>query len=164
MAKLYELAERFNNISELLDDPAIDRDTVTTALATIEGDIAAKGQNIAVIIQSMDGDILAIDNEIKRLTDRCHIIKNRRDWLKGYIKDNMERINLTKIKTSTFTISLQNNPPSVAITDEKAIPAKYLTVIPQTTVPNKKDIAAAIKAGESVPGAELRQGKSIRIR
>ena len=164
MAKLYELAETYNTISELLDDPAIDQDTVTTALATIEGDIAAKGQNIAVIIQSMDGDISTIEKEIKRLTDRCHTIKNRRDWLKGYIEDNMERINLTKIKTSTFTISLQNNPPSVAITDEKAIPAKYLTVIPQTTVPNKKDIAAAIKAGESVPGAELRRGKSIRIR
>lgn len=164
MPTLYNLAERYQNITDLLDNPEIDQATIINALAVVESDLATKAGNIAVIIRSMDADCDIIKAEEKRLAERRRAIENRRDWLKGYVREQMERIGLTKIKTPTFTISLQNNPPALQITDEASIPASYLTIIPEHTELNKEAIKAALKAGEEVPGATLAQGKSLRIR
>jgi len=164
MPALYELAASYKNIAELLDDPLIPQEAITSALSIVEGDIAVKAQNIAVILQAMGGDIDIIKAEEKRLSSRRKAIEDGLDHLKRYLFEQMEKINLPKIKTATFSINIQNNPPAVQITDEKAIPAKFLTIIPQTMVPDKKLIAAALKAGENVSGCEMTQGKSLRIR
>jgi len=162
--RLYDLATNYRNIAELADDPTIPMEAVSEALAVIEGDLQAKSQNVVVILQAMEGDIVTIKAEEKRLADRRRAIENRYDGLKEYIKEAMGTAGLQKIKTATFTVSIQNNPPKVEIYDEKIIPAKYLTIIPQTTVPNKKDIAAAIKSGEEVPGASITHGTRLQIR
>ena len=164
MPALYELAASYKNIAGLLDDATMDPETITSALAVIEDDIQAKAQNIAVILQAMGADVKIIKDEEERLANRRKAIENGLNHLKRYLFEQMEAINLPKIKTATFSINIQNNPPAVQITDEKAIPAKFLTIIPQTTVPDKKLIAAALKAGENVAGCEIVQGKSLRIR
>jgi len=84
--------------------------------------------------------------------------------LKGYIKAQLEAIGVQKLKAGTFTLALQNNPPSVVIHDPTLIPAAYLTIIPQTTQVDKKAIAAAIKAGKEVAGATISQGTRLAIR
>jgi len=164
MPALYELAASYKNIAELLDDPLIPQEAITSAMAIVEGDIAVKSQNIAVILNSMDSDITILEAEIKRLTNRKTAIDKGKKWLKGYLQEQLEKIGQKQLKTPMFTISIQNNPPAVQVTDEKAIPAKFLTIIPQTTVPDKKLIAAALKAGENVAGCEIVQEKSLRIR
>lgn len=162
--KLYDLSESYANIQNLLDAEGTDQESLKMALSVIETEIQAKAQNVAHIIRQMDADAEAIKAEEKRLADRKRAIENRIRWLKDYLKDQMEMTNTDKIKTATMTISIQNNPPSVSIVDDKAIPAKFLTIIPEQYVPDKKAISAAIKGGEDVPGAELTQGKSLRIR
>lgn len=162
--KLYDLSESYANIQNLLDAEGTDQESLKMALSVIETEIQAKAQNVAHIIRQMDADAEAIKAEEKRLADRKRAIENRIRWLKDYLKDQMEMTNTDKIKTATMTISIQNNPPSVSIVDDKAIPAKFLTIIPEQYVPDKKAISAAIKGGEDVPGAELVQGKSLRIR
>ena len=164
MTTLYELTDNYRNIQDLLGDESMDQQTLTSALALIEGDIQSKAQNIAVILQSMDANISILDAEIKRLMERKKAIEKGNEWLKNYLKEQLEKIGQKKLKTPMFTLSIQNNPPAVQITDEKAIPAKFLTIIPQKTVPDKKRIAESLKAGEKIPGAILTQGKSLRIR
>jgi len=161
---LNELAENYKNIADLMDDDTIEPEILSIALKTIEGDIATKSQNIAVILNSMDADINIIEAEIQRLKNRKDSIKNKHDWLKNHLQFHLENLKLDKVKTPLFTILLQKNPGSVKVLDEKAIPAKFLTIIPQTTVPDKKLIAAALKAGENVAGCEIVQEKSLRIR
>jgi hypothetical protein len=161
---LYEITDQYKNIADLLDDPTMPTEDISAALTVIEGDLQAKASNCAVMLQGMDTDIDVLKAEEKRLSERRKSIEGRRDWLKSYVKEQMERINMPKIKTPTFTLAIQNNPPKVDITSEKDIPTKYLTIIPQTTVPDKKRIAEALKTGKEVPGATLTQGTSLRIR
>ena len=164
MLKLYELTESYQGIQNLLDADGVDQESLNMALAVIETEIQAKAQNIAVIIKGLESDAEIIKAEEKRLAERRKSSENKATWMKNYLEDELNNAGLDKIKTHTFTVALQKNPPAVVINDEKAIPAKYLTVIPEQYVVDKKAIAEAIKNGQEVPGAELKQGRSIRIR
>jgi hypothetical protein len=162
--KLYDLVESYQNIQNLIDAEDADNESLGMALSVIETEIEAKAQNVTVIIKGLEADAATIKAEEKRLADRRKALENKSAWLKGYLTDELSKAGLEKVKTHTFTIALQNNPPAVNITDEKAIPAKYLTIVPETYVIDKKAIADAIKRGEKVLGAELTVGKSLRIR
>ena len=164
MPKLYELTTDYQAVWQLVEDDTTDLAVIEDTLQALEGDIEVKAASIATFIRGLTYDIDAIKAEEKRLADRRKAMENRVTAIKTYVQSQMEAAGLSKIKTSTQTISLQNNPPAVYIADERLIPAKYLTVIPQTTVADKKRIAEALKAGENVPGCELTQGKSLRIR
>lgn len=160
---LYELSQGYANLLGLIEE-AEDPTLIHTLLQATEGQIQEKAANIVKFIKSMDADIDIIKAEEKRLTERRKAIENRRNSIKEYIQQQMELMGMDKIKTPTMTIALQNNPPSVNVLDEKLIPASYLTIIPETYVINKSAIREAIKNGEEVPGAELTQGKSLRVR
>lgn len=163
MLNLYELSENYTNIANLLDDPTIEQEVITQALATIEADITTKAGDIAAVMQGIEADIEAVRAEEKRLADRRRTAENRIKWLKNYIQENMENCGIDKIKTPTFTLSIQNNPPRVEVADITKLPKKYvLETI--SYAPDKKALADAIKAGESVDGAHLTQGRSLRIR
>lgn len=162
--KLHEYAEAYRQIETLLDCEDTDKESLTMALSVIEGEMTEKATNIAKFIQGMTADIDTIKAEEKRLADRRRAIENRQAWLKQYLQDQMEKAGLDKVKVATMTIALQNSPAAVEIIDEKAIPERFLTIIPQTYVVDKKRVADALKAGEEVPGAALRQGRHLRIR
>lgn len=164
MTRLYDLTENYKNIAALLDDETMDMEIISTALATINGSIAEKCASISGLIKDFDADAAAIRAEEKRLADRRRAIENRRDWLKGYIQENMERMELDKIKTPLFTFTLAKNPPALIIINRELIPAKYLTIIPEHTEPNKEAIKMALKDGQDIPGTMLTIGKSLRIR
>jgi len=164
MAKLYELTGDYRKVWEMVDDEGVDLAVIEDTLQSIEGEIEIKANSVACIIRNLNYDINTLNAEIERLTRLKQTRTNAVEGLKKYVQYQMGLAGIDKIKTPLQTLVIQNNPPSVLIEDEKAIPAKFLTVIPQTTVPNKKDIATAIKAGEVVPGCSLMQGKSLRIR
>jgi chromosome segregation ATPase len=162
--KLYELTQAYNEVWSLVDNEETDLQVIEDTLSSLEGAIEDKAANIALFVRGIDADVSVIDAEVKRLQDRKRSLVNRMDGLKNYLKGQMEAANMPKIKTATHTISLQNNPPAVNIYDQEQIPASFLTIIPEQYQPDKKRISEALKAGEQVPGAELTQGKSLRIR
>jgi hypothetical protein len=164
MPTLYELSENYKNIAEMLDDPDIDQEVINGALTVVEGDLAVKGQNIAVIMRSIESDNTIIDAEIKRLKELKERNESKVTWLKNYLQENLEKIGLDKLKTPLFSVSLQKNPPALRIIDEAVIPTKYKTVVPMRFEVNKEAVKEALKAGESVAGCELTVGRSVRIR
>lgn len=164
MAKLYELTKDYKQVLDMADDESIDLEVINNTLQAIEGAIEEKAVNIISIIKSLDGDAKIIRAEEKRLADRRKAVENRVNHIKDYLKDQMELAGIDKINTPTVTIYIQNNPPSAKVEDDKKIPSKFLTIIPEQYVPDKKRIAEAIKAGEEVGGCSLVQGRSLRIR
>jgi hypothetical protein len=161
--KLYELTSSYQKIADLIDESCPD-ESLEIALQQIEGAIEEKAEGIAKLIKTLDYDADIFKAEEKRLSDRRRAIENKRDRIKAYIKDQMEILGRDKIKLPTVTLALQNSPPAVNIVDDKTIPAKYLTIVPEQHVPDKKAILEALKAGQEVSGAEMTQGKHLRIR
>lgn len=162
--KLYELTSNYLQFFNQLENDDVDPETIRDTLDCIEGAIEEKAQSTARMIKTMESTSDAIEAEIKRLQQRKKVNDNKVSWLKKYIQHQLELVGMDKIKTPTFTISLQNNPPAVQIDDEKHIPASYLTVVPEQYVPDKERIAEALKNGEAVPGCQLVQGRRLSIR
>ena len=163
MPNLYDLTGSYKNIAALIDDPTMDEVIIGQALATIEADITAKTGNLALLIKCIDADCEAIRNEEGRLADRRRVAENRVKWVKSYIQEGMENAGLDKIKTPTFTIAIQKNPPAVIVDDMSKIPKQYITET-ISYVPDKKALSDALKSGAKIEGAHIEQGKSLRIR
>jgi len=162
--KLYELTEGYKALWNLVDDNDSDLSMIETALQTVEGAIEVKANNIIIFLKSLDADAKAIKEEEVRLATRRKAIENKHSSIKQYLQAQMELAGIEKLKGAISTLSIQNNPPSVQILDIDSIPGKYLTLIPEQYVPDKKRISEALKQGEDIPGASLSVGRSLRIR
>lgn len=156
--KLYELTEEMNNLMNS------EEEVTETALQKVFGDIQVKAQSICQFITVLESDAEAFKAEEKRIAERRKAMENRAKQIKEYVKMNMQALSIPEIKAGTFTLKLQDNPPAVEVLNESAIPARFFTIIPETKQLDKKRVADAIKAGESIEGARLTRGQSLRIK
>lgn len=161
MFKLYELTEMYQNIWDLIGDDEADLETLERALENIEDNINFKAESMAKLIKNIDGDIGVLKQEEKRLAERRRALENKQKNIKGYLEMQLKTMEIDKVKTPLFTVALQNNPQSVEILDEDTIPEEFIIY---TKSISKKEILAKLKEGQEVPGAEIRQTKSLRIR
>jgi hypothetical protein len=159
MTKLYELTGQYLALSELADDPSMPPEALHDTLQGLEGEIEVKAEAMLRVVSNMESDTGAIDVEIKRLQTRKKTIQNRANSLRDYLKMNMAATGINKISCPLFAITLSKARPLCVITAENLLPDEYI----KTTIikaPMKKEILAALKAGEDIPGAEL--GESAR--
>ena len=159
---LYELTENYRNLQDLLENPEIDQDLIEKALDEVEEQLEEKAENIAKLIKTLESEVTGFKTEEKRLADRRKSLENRIAALKSYIDAAMKATGKKKFKGQLFSFNIQKNPPSVNITDSTLIPKEYF--IEQEPVLDKKTVLAELKNGVIVPGAELKQTESLRIR
>lgn len=156
---LYDLTESWQKVYDM----DLDEETWFDTLTSIDEAIEDKAENIAKLIRSLDSDVEAYGNEIKRLSDRKRVAENKIKSVKAYLQSNMEQLGKEKFKTELFSFGIQNNPAGVDITNEKVIPVEFITVETVKKV-DKRELIKALKAGEEITGAELKQTRSLRIR
>ena len=155
---LYELSLAFQDVQNMDLDPEVMKDT----LDSINDAIESKAENIAKLIRNLESDVSAYKEEEDRLKTKRQSTENKVKWLKTYLEDNMKLTGKTKFKSGMFNFSIQKNPASVNITDEKIIPGEFL--IQQQPKVDKTSIKEILKRGIEVPGAELKQTEGLRIR
>jgi len=160
---LHNLTEKYQDLLDLAADGG-DREQLDAMLDGLGGKIEEKIGNTACVVRSLElqGDVL--DAEIKRLQARRSSMLNNATYLKECMQTSMTVMELDKVKTPLFTIGIQNNPPKVVVVDEFAIPESYFKVPQPTRSLMKEEVAKAWKAGQAVPGTEIVQEKSIRIK
>ncbi|WP_314403964.1 siphovirus Gp157 family protein [uncultured Granulicatella sp.] len=155
---LYELSQNYLAVQDMDLEPETLKDT----LDSIEEAIEVKAENIAKWIRNLEADKKAFEEEEKRFKDKKQAADNRIKSLKLYLEDNMRLTGKTKFKAGFFSFAIQNNPPSVEVFDEALIPKQFL--IAQPVKIDRAGIKELLKAGEEVPGAELKHSSSLRIR
>ncbi|MGM9978741.1 MAG: siphovirus Gp157 family protein [Clostridium sp.] len=161
--KLYEIAERYKNLEELLGNPDIEENMIVEALDKVDGEFEEKAENIGKFIKLLDANSKAIDEEIKRLTKLKKSNDNQKNWLKNYLYNAMKLLDKLKLKTKFFNFWIQKNPISLKITDETKLPDTYKETEVITTI-NKEALKEDLKNGLVIEGAELTQGEGLRIR
>ena len=124
--------------------------------------IPEKVVNYVGFMRSLDAEAAAFKDEERRLHDRRTALENTAKRLHERLFAAMEACDLSKLKAGTFTLSVQNSPPGVDVPWPPAIPVEYL--IPQEPKVDKAAILKVLKAGGTVDGASLRQGRHLRIR
>lgn len=160
MASLYELTGQYLTIYEMDIDEQTKQDTLEGM--DWEEDFVNKAEGYVKVIKNLEADIPGIDEEIKRLQDRKKSLQNKVSMLKGNLQTAMEVTGNERIKSSLFTIAIQNSKASVKV-DEALLPKKYWNK-KITVTPDKKVLYELLKEGKKIKGAELQENRSLRIR
>lgn len=164
MVSLYKLTEQQRELKEVAGNSDLPAEAFEDTFNALEGQFNDKAESVLHVVQNMDSDVEALDAEIKRLTDRKKVIKNKQDSIREYLRTNMEVNEITKIECPLFSITLAKGRDICVIDDEDKIPDEY-TDVKVVTKPNKAEILKQLKAGNDVAGAHIEKSKtSLRIK
>lgn len=160
--KLYDLTEQYNRVSELLES-ADNREALKDTLDSLEDAFDSKVESIVKLMKSKDAEHDVIKAEATRLSERAARIAKESEWLKQYIEGQMIASNREKVNSSLFNITLAKNPPAVNVLNESEVPQDYFTTKTVTSL-DKRTILERLQGGETIPGVEMIQRKSLRIK
>ncbi|MDF2684778.1 MAG: hypothetical protein K0R47_5968 [Brevibacillus sp.] len=160
--RLYDLSEQYNNLLELLEQDS-DNEALKTMLDGVDDAFDTKAESIVKLMRSKAAERDAIDDEVNRLRERAKKIDKEVTWLETYIHNEMVRTGKEKVKSSLFSISLAKCPPSVNIVDEVQVPEIFFTVKEVRNL-DKRGILERLKSGEVIPGVELQQRITLKIK
>lgn len=161
---LYELTGQYAQLLDMAESGDIDEQAFQDTLEAMDftSQIEEKAEGYAKIITMLQGDVNRCKEEEKRIAENRKAIENKIQQMKHRLQEAMEYTGQTQIKTPLFSLSVQNNPLSVFIPDESAVPESYL--VPQPAKVDKKKILNDMKAGAVFDWASITQGRSLRIR
>lgn len=161
---LYELtneAERLNAAlaAELTDAEWVE---VRQAFEDTGAAIAEKLDAYARVIRNLQAESDAYKAEEARFKALRASVDKNIARMKEAVELAMRASGDVKVKTSIGTWAFQKNPPSVDVLDADAVPMAYKIVQPMAI--DRAGILAALKAGNVVEGATLKQVESLRFR
>jgi hypothetical protein len=162
---LYNLSANYLQALDFLTDPEADlpAEAVKDTLEALAGELEDKAVNVAKFLRNMEAAAEAIKAAEAEMAKRRKALESRAQWMKDYLKGNMEHTGITKIECPYFKLSIQGNPPAVNIIDETAIPEQFKEQIIDWKI-DKTAIKKAILAGQSVAGASLVNGTRLVIK
>lgn len=156
---LYKLTESYLKLQQKIEDGG---EGLEDTLESITDAIEEKADGYGKIIKNIEAQIEAIKNEEKRLSDRRKSLESSVKRLKDSLYESMKLTETKRIKSELFTFNIQNNPPSLNIENEDAIPFEYYQ--PQAPKLDKRELLNAVKNGLEIEGVSIKQGESLRIR
>ncbi|HCQ7755487.1 siphovirus Gp157 family protein [Citrobacter sp. 50677481] len=158
MSKLYEIA---NDYAKLMDSD-FEADEIADTLEGMEGELTDKVEQLLAIVKNESGYAERLKEEAKSLNERAAVIQNKIENILSYIASSLEMVGKKKIRAGLHQVTVRAPSESVDITDSSALPPEYVeyeTVIKA----DKLAIKHQLKAGNSIPGAQLKVGKPSLI-
>ena len=183
-----EHAQDFFALQELVNEAFFNEDgtpkevddTVKASVAQIVeqwgNDFKGKAERVSQFIIELENQATAWKVESVRYAERAKKNEGTAKSVKFLLQRTMEQMGLKKIDAGVFTLSIANNPPAMFVQNEKAIPAEYFDIVPQSlnldTAKLKKDLVdeKEVKwvkpedAENVTPGAVISRGTSLRIK
>jgi uncharacterized Ntn-hydrolase superfamily protein len=139
---------------DLLDDPR-------AWLDTLDGQSDAIGVIRRLIRTSIDADLLAEATRQRQaeISARAERAERRKQACRAAALSLMELAGITRLPEPDFVARVQASQPSLSQIDLDALPPEFVdTEVAVTRRPLKDRILAALKAGQTIPGAQLRTG------
>ena len=160
MSNLFELNDQFRELSQRDDlDPTVLKDT----LDAIDDTRKDKLENLATWADQIKSEINFIEDKQRTWRDELSYRKNKLAWIKQYMTDVLDDAGIKRFDTENHLLSVRNFKASAVIDDAKKLPEAYTTQKVESH-PNKVAIYKALKAGQEVPGAHLKNNRNTVIR
>ena len=169
--KLHELDEMFQIIESELETmdgsdltPELEQ-RLLELLATREGitaDYKNKINNYCKMISNLEVLAGVRQAEAERLKKLAEADKQKVDFLKSRLKQSMELMEIKKISTDGYNISVCQNSVASMYFDQEKVPSEYQ----KTTIDvDTKRMREALQNGVDIPGAGFyEKGSHIRIK
>ena len=139
--QLYDLRHDYAVLAELpLEAPASrdDRLQLEADLDSIQDELSPKLLALAKVVRNLEAEAELLEEHGRLLLGRANTRHVRADYLKRWMKLQMEGAGLERLRDPFVTVWLQVSPPSVEVLDEAAVPAEYKRVtlkLPLSAVP-----------------------------
>lgn len=155
MASLYEIASRYLDILESMEEDA-------STLDEIKDTLENKIENIGCYIKDITAMAEAIKTEEENLCARRKTLEKKADRLKEYLASCMQMTGVKKYASQRLAVGFRSSK-SVTILNEAMIPEDFM-VIKTTKAPDKVAIKTAMENGIYIPGAEITKKENIQIK
>lgn len=162
---LYNITNKFVELMNKAQEGELTEEEYNELGEELALELQKKSSSVIGYTQNEEALIEAIDNQIKRLTEFKKAKQNNLDKFKQYVKENMERLEISKIETELGTLSIAKNPISVEIVNEDEIPSKFKQEVVSVKI-DKTAIKKHFKeTGEIIKGIAIVDDKtSLRIK
>ena len=145
-----EAIKMYNDgVTDVIDETSGEIIPIAEYLNSIQMDMERKLDNCVLYIKTLEYEEKALEEEIKKLSDRKKQKLKRRDCLIDYITSILKG---EKRETPQYKISWRKSK-SVEIAEGAVIPKEYL--VPQEPKPDKKELKKAIEAGVVIKGVQV---------
>ncbi len=161
----FELAAQYRQLAELLAERHDDEQVTADTLESMSGPLDEHLENLAKMVRNIEAADAGVQKTIASLEARHVALQRAAERGRRLILDLMLASRRDKVTTALFSLAVRKNPPQIVIDHEADIPPVYLVRHePPPPTPDKRAIAAALKAGASVPGARSEQSMRLDIR
>lgn len=162
---LYELTAGWRDAMTALEMAETDeeRETALAQLDGIDEDYTTKAAGYAMATKNLDGQIDAIDAEIKRLTALKKRRTRDREDLFNRMKNSMIETGKTTVETPIGSWKIGKGRESVQIIDAAKVPKEFL-VYADPTVSKTAVMDWYKETGEVVPGTDIVRNPTFGLR
>lgn len=159
---LYEITSGFPALMENEEITQEEKEKIQEELTVL---LQQKSQNIIGYTKNIELTISAMKEEEKRISDNRKSLENKLINFKKYVKECMERNNITKIETALGTLSISKSPTSVEIVNEDEIPSKFKQEVVTVKIDKAKIKNYFKETGEIPEGTNIiTSNTSLRIK
>jgi hypothetical protein len=161
--RLYQIADAYllalEALAEMDDLP---QEAIAGTLQGWLGTFEQKAIAVAAYIRNLELEAAAVEDARRRLEQRQQSLERHAERLRTYLRIEMERTGITKVKNAELALRVQKNPLSMIIDSENLIPDAYREQV-ITVKLLKTAIRDALQSGQGVPGAHLEQATRLVI-
>jgi hypothetical protein len=161
MNTLFNITARAQQLARALEEDELTPE-LENELVINQQELQVKAENYAYAIKSLEIDVDAIDNEMKRLKGLKDAKNNAIDRMKGAVVNAFQIYGITEVKSATLKLSLRRSE-AVEVVNIDQLP-ESLTTVKKTVSADKVKIKEAIKSGQNVEGANLIENYSLQIK
>jgi len=159
---LFIISAEAQQIASALEETGELNPAIEALMVFNQNELQDKAINYGYAIKTIESDVNAIDEEIKRLQALKRAKTTAIDRMKESVVNAMNIYGFEKITSPTLNLSLRRSE-SVDIINNDQLPDEYRTV--KTVInPDKIRIKEAIKSGKTVEGAVLVENYSLQIK
>lgn len=164
---LYTITQDFNDLLDMLNQAQEEGNQeqislIESGLEITQDNFKDKATNYVKFIRSEEVSLIAIDEEIKRLTALKKSKVSKIDNLEARLSNSMQSIGLDKYDLGLFKLSFRKST-SVEVLDIELLSDDFKRI--KTTVDaDKIAIKKAIESGVTVEGASLKTSQSLQIK
>lgn len=144
-------------LERMAQDGTLDTDEAALMEALREGGADVDGLLVRLLRARGEAkaNAEAVDQRMADLVARGRRFERQAEEYRAAAYSILDALGLTKWRNAEFSVSVSPGRPGVIVTDEAALPDRFVRVVRQ---PDKNAIKAALEQGEVVEGAELSNG------